>query len=433
MRTPITQSNKYTRIDAKILIPGRGQPIENGILIICDGTIAFAGARDTLPARFAQLEAWQVPAVMPGMWDCHVHFMGSSKYGIEAMSTTPPATAGVRSARDAVATLNAGFTSVRELAGYGVEISDVIREGWIPGPNIYSARSMLSQTGGHGDVRALSVDEFWDKINHGLPCYLCDGPNECTKAVRMQVRSGASLIKVAASGGVTSLGDDVSARQFNDEELRAIVSEAARNNMVVAAHCIPKIAIKAALEAGVRTIEHGIFLDQELVDLMFEKDAILIATRGTLEYALRDRDNWTDEQYKQLLEVKKNHEKAYGLAIKAGVRCAIGTDLGISNAEKGWSHGMNGVEFKYAVEAGMTPLQAIEAGTATAPETLGPKAPRTGQLREGYDADVIALAANPLENIEILGRPDQVIHVWKNGKMYKKHQRPINFLDGVLA
>ena len=430
MRTAV--KNQFTRIDAKVLIPGRGQPVEDGSLVFSDGSIVFVGAQGDLPNRFAHLEALKVPVLMPGMWDCHVHFMGSNRYGITPMATTQPTVAGIRSARDAVATLNAGFTTVREMAGYGVEMSQVIREGWIPGPHIYSAVSILSQTAGHGDVRTMRLEELWDKIEHGLPCYLCDGTDECTKAVRVQLRRGASVINVAASGGVASEGDDIFIRQFNDQELQAIVDEATRNNLVVAAHCHAKSAVKAALRAGVRTIEHGTFLDEELVNLMVEKDAILIATRSTLEYAIRDRGNWTDEQYAQLQVIKQNHEKSYRLAVKAGVRCAIGTDLGVSALKVPWNHGMNGAEFKYAVEAGMTPLQAIEAGTATAPETLGPKAPRTGQLREGYDADVIALAANPLEDIEILGHPEQVLHVWKSGKMYKKDGHPINVLDGAL-
>jgi imidazolonepropionase-like amidohydrolase len=237
------------------------------------------------------------------------------------------------------------------------------------------------------------------------------------------------VIKVAASGGVVSTGDDIQIQQFSDEELEAIVKEAARNKMVVAAHCHGKAGIKAALNAGCRTIEHGSFLDDELIDLMLEKDAMLIATRGVSEYTISDPSSFDPEQYRQALEIKKHHKKAYHTAVKAGVRCAIGTDLGVSSLDKAYNHGMNGGEFKYALEAGMTPLQAIEAGTANAPDTLGPKAPKSGQLRQGYEADFIALSENPLDDITVLENPAKVLHVWKGGKMYKKDGNPISILN----
>ena len=156
---------------------------------------------------------------------------------------TNSALAGARCARYVVATLNAGYTSVRELAGYGLELSVAINDGWLPGPNIYSSVSMLSQTGGHGDAQGMSLDVLCDKIHHGFPIHICDGVDECFKAVRTQVRRGAQVIKMAASGGVTSLHDDVEAQQFSDHEIQAIVEEAARSNRVVAAHFLARRAL----------------------------------------------------------------------------------------------------------------------------------------------------------------------------------------------
>lgn len=419
----------YLRVDAELLIPGRGEPVENGSLISSDGKIIFVGKTENLPESYINVHPIQVRVLMPGLWDCHVHFMGCEKFTVDDMATTNSALAGARCARDVVATLNAGYTSVRELAGYGGELSQAVNDGWLPGPNIYSSVSILSQTGGHGDARTMSSDVLCDKIHHGLPFQICDGVDECIKAVRTQVRRGAQVIKIAASGGVTSLHDDIEAQQFSDQELRAIVEEAARSNRVVAAHCHGKKGIMAALRAGCHTIEHGTYLDEEAVELMLEKKATLVATGLILEFALSNPDAWSKEMYAQMLHMNAIHQKSYALAISKGVRIALGTDLGISTLHTPWNHGMNGGEFRCAVNAGMTPLQAIEAGTANAPHTLGPQAPRSGQLKAGYDADFIALDESPLQDIGVLARPGKIVHVWKGGKWCKQDGREIGILS----
>lgn len=426
MRKP---NSKNLRIDAELLIPGRGEPIENGSLISSDTKIIFVGETQSLPQPYIDLPPIHVRILMPGLWDCHVHFMGCEKFAIDEVAATNSALAGARCARDVVATLNAGYTSVRELAGYGLELSVAINNGWLPGPNIYSSVSMLSQTGGHGDAQSMSLDVLCDKIHHGFPIHICDGVDECIKAVRTQVRRGAKVIKIAASGGVTSLHDDVKAQQFSDQEIKAIVEEAARSNRIVAAHCHGKKGIMAALRAGCHTIEHGTYLDEEAVDLMLEKDAMLIATGLIVEYVLENPDAWSKEMYAQVLKMSEFHKKAYALAIEKGVRIALGTDLGVSTLKTPWNHGMNGGELRCAVNAGMTPLQAIEAATANAPQTLGAQAPLSGQLKADYDADFIALAENPLKDIDILGKPEKILHVWKGGRLYKADGKPVGFLE----
>lgn len=426
MRKP---DSEFCRVDAELLIPGRGEPIKNASLISSDSKIVFVGETENLPQSYIDISPINVRILMPGLWDCHVHFMGCQDFTIDDMAATNSALAGARCARDVVATLNAGYTSVREVAGYGVELSQAINDGWLPGPNIYSAVSILSQTGGHGDAQSMSLDVLCDKIHHGLPFHICDGVDECIKAVRTQVRRGARVIKIAASGGVTSLHDDVEAQQFSDQELRAIVEEAARSNRIVAAHCHGKKGIMAALRAGCHTIEHGTYLDEEAVELMLEKDAMLVATGLVIEYALQNPDAWSKEMYAQILKMSEFHRKGYALAIRKGVRIALGTDLGISTAKKPWNHGMNGGEFRCAVNAGMTPLQAIEAGTANAPQTLGAQAPLSGQLKAGYDADFIALSESPLKDIGVLGMSEKILHVWKGGKLYKAHGKPVGFLE----
>ncbi|KAL8824654.1 MAG: hypothetical protein Q9191_004908 [Dirinaria sp. TL-2023a] len=362
------------------------------------------------------------------MWDCHVHFMGAGRTGVDDMAMTPPALPGARGAKDVAATLSAGFTTIREMAGYGVELSKAISEGWLPGPNIYSSVSILSQTGSHGDAQSMPLDLLHDRICHGLPFHLCDGISECIKAVRIQIRRGASVIKVVTSGGVASLSDDPQAQQFSEKELEAIVEEATRSDRVVAAHCHGKKGIMAALHAGCRTIEHGSYLGQEAIDLMLEKNAILIPTRSIMEYGVQHPEAYSESIYAKLIQVCEAHKKSYEMAVAAGVRIALGTDLGVSSSSIRFNHGTNGSEFRYAVSAGMTPLQAIEAGTANAPDTLGLQAPKSGQLKPGYDADFIALSKNPLEDIDTLADPGKVTHVWKSGRLEKSPAEPVGLL-----
>ncbi|MCJ1427240.1 hypothetical protein MMC29_005143 [Sticta canariensis] len=397
-------NSNYLRIDAELLIPGHGEPVANGSLISLGSKIVFVGETENLPQCYVDLPPIQVHTLMPGLWDCHVHFMGSEKFTADDMAATNSTLAGARCARDILATLNAGYTSVRELAGYGVELSQAINDGWLPGPNIYPAVTILSQTGGHGDAQSMPLDVLCDMINHGLPFHICDGVDECIKAVRIQI---------AASGGVVSLHDDVEAQQFSDQELKAIVEEAARSNRAVAAHCHGKKGIMAALRAGCHTIEHGTYLDEEAVELMLEKDAMLIATSLIFENALQNPDAWSKEMYARMIKMKDSHEKAYTLAIRKGVRVALGTDLGVSTVKTPWNHGMNGGKFRCTVKSGMTPLQAIQAGTANAPQTLG----------------FIALSDSPLEDISVLGKPEKVLHVWKGGKMYKADGKPVGILE----
>ena len=416
------------RVDADLIIPGRGQPIKNGSMISSDGKIILVCKTDTLGPEHAKVPPITVPVLMPGMWDCHMHFMGAEKTAVDDMIMVPPAIAGARSAKDIVATLNAGFTSVRELAGYGSDLSKVISEGWLPGPNIYPAVSILSQTAGHGDAHSLPLDLLNDRMRHGLPFYLCDGVSECIKAVRIQIRRGAKVIKVATSGGVLSIIDDPQMQKFSAKELEAIVEEATRADRIVAAHCHGRKGILAALRAGCRTIEHGSYLDQEAIELMLEMNAILVPTRSIIEYGLQHAEAFTKESYAKMVKVSEAHTKSYQLAVNAGIRIALGTDLGFSSPTIRFNHGMNGGEFRYAVDAGMTSLEAIEAGTANGPETLGLQAPKSGQLKPGYDADFIALSGNPIEDIDILADPGKVTHVWKAGNLHKSPTKPCGLL-----
>lgn len=315
---------KEIRVDADLLIPGRGDPIQSASLIYSPnpaaggtGTIVWAGKTASIPHQHTSLPTQEhVPVLIPGLWDSHVHYFGRADPNIENLALLHLALAGVRSARDIAATLNAGYTSVREVGGNGAELAKAVNEGWVPGPNIYAAVAPISQTAGHGDLHTMPLELLRDRIRHGFPLWICDGVDNCINAVRTQIRRGAKVIKVHATGGVMSRIDSPMAPQFSAPELKAMVEEANKAGLLVAAHCHGKVGIMNALRAGVKTIEHGSYLDEEAIGLMKEKDAMLVATRTILAVGLTHPKNMAPESYKKLVEVADAHKKSYAAAVK---------------------------------------------------------------------------------------------------------------------
>lgn len=406
-----------TRIDARRLIPGRGDPQDDATVVLEDGKITYVGPTEGAPTPDGA-GTITTEAVMPGLWECHGHFIGSLTANFDELGGLRPQMAAMRVTHDARQVLNAGFTSVREMGGLGTFLGRTIEEGWAVGPNVYASGAMLSQTGGHGDFHGMPlhlarelVQRHWGEDN------ICDGPDECRAAVRRMLRLGAKVIKVHASGGVMSELDDPILPQFSREELEAIVDEATRMGRLVGAHCHGSRGIIAALEAGVKTIEHGTYLDEEAADLMVEMNATLVPTRFIVEYLMTEGEKKGMPEYakKKGREASERHSQAVSLAIEKGVRIALGTDI--------WATGLwgrNAEELGLMVKDGMTNLQAIEAATANGPLTLGPQAPRSGQLLEGYDADVICVDGDPSQDISILATPDNITHVFKAGVAYKE-------------
>ena len=403
-------------------------------LIIQDGTIKSIQPTSQVPPPFKKLPTTNVPVLMPGLWDCHVHFLGSKTFNFSEIVTQSPALAGSRIARNVHDILMSGFTSVRELAGYGLEVSKAIEEGSLAGPNIYSTGAAISQTAGHGDVFDMPagfVDSMWgvrDTQANGLapgtgPMIIADGVDECRRAVRLLIRRGATCIKVFASGGVLSIADDPLRQQFSLEELKTIVEEAARAGRVVAAHVHGKPGIMAALHAGVHTIEHGTYMDDECVELMKKSGAIYVPTRTIVKIGVEHPELMPPESYQKMLVTARHHKAAYRLAVKSGLKIALGTDLGISvPASHPLAHGRSGRELSYAVsDGGMSALQAIEAATAMGPETLGDLGmkPKSGRIEVGYDADLIALKEDPLKDMEVFKEAENITHVWKGGRLFK--------------
>ena len=285
-------------------------PYTTGASCSTGPTIAYAGPTTGAPAT-PGARIYRVTAVLPGLWDCHAHFMGVFTPDLAELATNAPALTAMRVARDAAVALRAGFTSVREVGGLGVWVARAVAEGTVKGPNVFGAGAILSPTGGHADLHMYPVDWVCDLADRIGMLRQCDGVPECLRAVRLQLRDGARLIKVCASGGVMSQIDDPIHQQFSHNELRAIVEEAGQAERIVAAHCHGKPGIMAALEAGVRTIEHGTYLDDECAEAMRECDAVLVPTRLIVEefLAYGAAAGLPDYAQRKLLAVADRHAR----------------------------------------------------------------------------------------------------------------------------
>lgn len=352
--------------------------------------------------------------VLPGLTDMHVHLESETnpqKYMERFIND--PADAAFNSVGFAKTTLMAGFTTVRELGGSGVNIAlrDAINQRKVPGPRIFTAGKSLATTGGHADPTNGMNSELTG--NPGPKEGVVNGPEDAAKAVRQRYKNGADLIKITATGGVLSVAKSSSNPQFTEEEIRAIVKTANDYDFHVAAHAHGDEGMQRAIRAGVKTIEHGTKMSEETMDLMKEHDAYLVPT---ITAGKEVTQNAEIENYYPALVVPKAREigpQIQGMferAYKRGVGIAFGTDAGV------FKHGENAREFVYMTEAGMPAMEAIQSATITAAKILK-KEKEMGQIAEGFYADIIAVDEDPTENIETL---KNVKFVMKEGKIYKK-------------
>lgn len=347
--------------------------------------------------------------VLPGLIDMHVHLLGiggdplRARLGAAERDRADDLLEGVANAR---LTLLAGFTSVRDLGGDEHMIRalrDAIDVRQVDGPTITNAGLMISVTGGHGDGRN-GVGDYFEAATYGNVGNLCDSPDECRRAVRRQVGLGARVIKFAATGGVLSNVSGGLSRAMTPDEMRAIVETAHALGRKVAAHSHAAEGTKAALAAGVDSIEHGSFLDDEAVRLLKAKNAYLVPTMLAAPTAVAQARGGQlppatiAKAEAAVAAAKASHRRA----VAAGVRVAFGTDTGVSK------HGENGREFALMVEAGMTPAQAIGAATVAAADLLGRE--DIGTIAPGKTADIIAVEGSPLHDVRRLERVGFVMH-----------------------
>ena len=406
------------RIDTDLAILGNGDLIKNASICIEKNKLFYVGEQEHAPVDNNTISA---PVVTPGFWDCHAHFFGLKKFDYEE-NLLDPMVKIMRCAWDLKELISSGITSVREVGGYGIHLKRSIEENTIQGPRIYAAGNMISMTGGHGDIHDL-LPEIVPHAHLGsrITSPIANGVDECRTKVRTLLRAGAEVIKYAASGGVMSQIDSPKNQQYSIEEQRAIVEEAARAKIAVAAHCYGEEGIKSALEAGVKTIEHGTFLTEELADLMIEKNAILVPTtyvyKGLFD-TQEAKERLPDYGYQKGHEILKTHMDMLRMAIKKGVTIAMGTDIIITGPYHPiYKYGDNLRELSYMVEAGMSPMEAIVAGTGNGPKTLGFKAPVSGVLQKGYDADLVLFKKNPLDDITMLTDNSNIQSVFRQGKI----------------
>ncbi len=351
--------------------------------------------------------------VLPGLTDMHVHMEGETNPGayLEPF-TLNDADVAFNSLQFAKATLMAGFTTVRDLGGSGVNISlrNAINKGKVVGPRIFTAGKSLATTGGHADpTNGFSRELMGDP---GPKEGVVNGVEDAKKAVRQRYKNGADLIKITATGGVLSVAKSSSNPQFTIEEIKAITETAKDYGYHVAAHAHGDEGMQRAIKGGVKTIEHGTLMSEETMDLMKEYNVYLVPTitagKEVSEKA-KIAGYYPEIIVPKALEIGPKIQNTFGKAYKRGVNIVFGTDAAV------YPHGENGKEFGFMVEAGMPAMKAIQSATIT-PAIILHMENESGQLASGFFADIIAVKEDPTENIKTL---EQVQFVMKEGKVYK--------------
>lgn len=355
--------------------------------------------------------------LLPGMIDSHVHIMEEMRPLTDKLAT-PFSYTFYRVIDHLKRTVNCGITTVRDALGADQGIKEAVQNGLILGPRMQISVNALTITGGHGDKltkSGITMPSFIEDYP-GLPTGICDGVEEVRKKVREMLRAGADVIKVHATGGVTSPTDHPDFTQFSIEELKVMVEEAQfRGNRKVMAHAQGLQGVKNCIAAGIHSIEHGIYLDDEAIEKMKAQGTFLVPTLlapvSVIEFA--DELGMSEGSVEKSKEVLEAHTTSFTKAVNAGVKIAMGTDAGV------FKHGTNLRELELMVEHGMTPMQAIVASTKTAAECLGYDN-EIGTIETDKKADFIIVDDNPLDRIGILKNPDNIKIVGIDGEIVKR-------------
>jgi imidazolonepropionase-like amidohydrolase len=405
IRTGLAQQPFVVRA-ARMVDVTTGQLVTPAVVVIADGKIRSLRSTD-VPSGARTIDLGDL-TLLPGLIDAHTHLTYDiSGDWITRSVRELPADAALRGARNARKTLLAGFTTVRDVGSVGfadVSLMKAIDAGFVIGPRMIPSAHAIGITGGHCDDTgwAPGVNEL--DYRHGV----ADGVDEVVKAVRYQIKHGAKVIKVCATAGVLSFDATLGAQQLSEAELQAIVQEANRHGLKVAAHAHGTEGIKAAVRAGVASIEHGSMIDDEAADLMKRRGTYLVPTAYVLT-VLEDTDSLPPPIAKKAKAVIPLAKESHRRAFRAGVKIAFGTDAAVI------PHGENAREFAVYVGYGMRPADAIRTATVNAADLLGVS--DRGVIAPGKLADLFAVRGNPMEDVRVL---EQVPWVMKGGVVVKE-------------
>lgn len=393
-------------------------PLADAAVLIEDNHITAAGsARDLLPnERDIEIIDAQGGMILPGFIDSHVH-LAMEGYDLETQLMTPFSYNFYKAIAYFSRTIEAGITCVRDAGGLDLGTRRALDEGLVQGPRVKISINALSITGGHGDSWMPSgVDPNVFAAYPGMPDGRCDGPTEVRKKVREMLRAGAEIIKICSTGGVISPTDRPEHTQFSPEELAVIVEEASfHGGLKVMSHAQGTQGIKQAVLAGIHSIEHGIFLDDEVIQMMVDKGTFLVPTL-LAPYSILEKAEKGERVPAHVLSKAKDayakHQESISKAYHAGVKIAMGTDAGVM------PHGTNLRELELMRHIGMSPKEAVLATTKVAAECLEWQE-RLGTIEPGKLADIVIWNCNPLEDLRALENNDNAVFVMKDGKVIK--------------
>lgn len=405
------------------LIDGNGsEPVLKGAVAFENDKLLFAGNEADLPNYTGDVQYLDAEGgcILPGFIDTHVHLMLEYQ-PVENRLATPFSFNFYKAIEYMKNTINAGITTVRDCGGTDAGVKQAVEQGLVLGPRMQVSINALTTTGGHGDSYTASgqsvkllIDEY-----PGMPSGICDGVESVRKKVREVLRAGADVVKVHSTGGVLSATDHPEFTQFSIEELKVMVEEAKfRRGLKVMAHAQGAEGIKNAIKAGIHSIEHGIYLDDECIELMLKHGTYLVPTLlapvAVLE--LSEKAGMPAYGIKKAKEAIDAHKESIAKAYKAGVKIAMGTDAGVM------AHGTNLRELSLMNEIGMTPMETIVATTKVAAECMGWE-DKVGTLEAGKLADIVITKTNPLTDLRSLEDNANIRIVIKGGAVVKEEQK----------